>query len=54
MDLQHGLPPAVRGGGQALEAIRVVYNGKPYRIPTMIRDQTGSTTVAFSVSDASA
>src|SRR3712207_3951300 len=42
VDLQHASPLSRRGSGQALEAVGVLYDGQPDRVPTMLRDQTTS------------
>jgi SRSO17 transposase len=40
VDLQHASPLSRCGGGQALEAVAILHNRQPNRIPTMLRDQT--------------
>src|SRR5215212_6693734 len=42
MDLQHGLSPSCCCGRKALEAMSIVCDGQPNRIPTMFRDLTAS------------
>ncbi len=49
MDLEHGSCPFLRRRPEALEAVGVVYDGQPDRIPTMLRDQTPNTTWAVEV-----
>ena len=43
VDLQHGLPLARGASGNALEAVGIVYDCQPHRIPAMLCDQTAST-----------
>src|ERR671932_2603046 len=40
MDPQHGSPPSCRCGLKALEAMSIVHDGPPDRVPTMLRDLT--------------
>ncbi len=47
MDLHHGLPPTKGTSGEALEAVGVVYDRQPHRIPTMLRNQTTRSRMAL-------
>jgi hypothetical protein len=40
MDLQHGSSPSGPRGPEAFEAVGILYNGSPDRIPIMSRDLT--------------
>ncbi len=44
---QHGSAPSRPRALQALEAAGILYDGQPHWVPTMLRDQTPSTTWAL-------
>jgi len=46
VDLEHGSPPSRLGAWQTFEAVGVVDNSQPDRVPTMFRDLTPSLTVS--------
>jgi len=44
VDVQHRSPLSRRGGGQALEAVGMLHDSQPDRVPTMLRNETGDHT----------